>query len=69
MTCEELNQLINQGHDLVVVDTGMESHFRRGHIKGAVHIPAEPLPPFTEEFTMAKLAMLPQDTLIVCYCD
>ena len=53
----------------MVVDAGMESHYRKGHIKGAVHIPADPLPPFTEEFTLTRLSMLPPDKLIVTYCD
>lgn len=60
---------MDQESDLIVVDAGMESHYRKGHIRGAVHIPADPLPPFTEEFTLTRISMLPPDRLIITYCD
>ena len=69
ITCEELKQLMDKGVDLVLVDTRLESNFKRGHLKGAINIPDIPPPPVTEEMIKEKLMMLPRDKLIVFYCD
>ena len=69
ITCEELKQLIDEGVDLLLVDTRFEDSFERGHISGAINIPYTPLPPLTEEMVTERLLMLPRDKLIVLYCD
>jgi len=69
VTCQELKQLMDEGVDLTLVDTGGGGHFRMGHIKGASNIPSDPLPPYTEEWVENKLTMLPSDKLTIFYCD
>jgi hypothetical protein len=69
ITSEELKQLMDNGADVVLVDTRLEISFKAGHLKGAINIPATPLPPRTEEMIKKELLMLPRDKLIVLYCD
>jgi hypothetical protein len=69
VTCEELKQAMDDGLDLVLVDTRMDLSFNDGHIPGALNIPDTPLPPLTEAMVMAKLMALPMDKLIFLYCD
>lgn len=67
VTCEELKQLMDEGANLLLVDTRGESHFKKEHITGAINIPNNPFPPFTEQMIEIRLGMLPQDRLIIFY--
>jgi predicted sulfurtransferase len=69
ITCEELKQLMDKEVALVLVDTRLESSFKRGYLKGAINVPDTSLSPITEEIIKGKLMMLPRDKLIVLYCD
>lgn len=69
ITCEELKQFMDEGTDLVLVDTRVDFSFNEGHLPGAINIPGTPLPPLTEEMIAARLLMLPRDKLVVLYCD
>jgi rhodanese-related sulfurtransferase len=70
ITCEELKQMMDEGVDLVVVDTRWEGAYKREpHIKGAVNIPGTILPPMTEQIIEIKLMALPWDKTIIFYCD
>ncbi|MEE8413426.1 MAG: rhodanese-like domain-containing protein [Dehalococcoidales bacterium] len=66
ITCQELEQLIDKGEQLVVVDIrggGYDSQ----HIKGAINISYDPSgDPMEREMT---LTALPADKLMVIYCD
>lgn len=65
ITCEELKALMDEGTDLVLVDTRIDFSFESEHIQGAINIPDT----LTEEMIEAKLLELPKDKLIVLYCD
>jgi hypothetical protein len=69
ITCEELKQLMDEGADLVLVDTRFDFSFKAGHLPGAINIPGSALPPVTEEELEAQREQLPWDKLIVLYCD
>lgn len=70
ITCEELKKMMDEGAELALVDTRLESSFQREpHIKGAVNIPDTALPPMTEQIIEVKLTGLPWDQTIVFYCD
>jgi rhodanese-related sulfurtransferase len=70
ITCEELKKMMDEGADLVLVDTRLESGFQRDpHIPGAINIPDTTLPPMTEMTIEAKLMSLPWDQTVVFYCD
>jgi rhodanese-related sulfurtransferase len=70
ITCEELKRMMDEGVDLVVVDTRWEGSYKRGpRIKGAVNIPGAAMPPMTEQIIEIKLMALPWDKTIVFYCD
>ena len=70
ITCEELKQMMDRGDDLVLVDTrSVEWGYNTGHLPGAISIPNQPEPPYTEEWITMQLEGLPQDELIILYCD
>jgi len=70
ITCEELKKMMDEGIDLVLVDTRLESSYKRDpHIRGAINIPDAALPPMTEQIIDIKLMELPWDQTIVFYCD
>lgn len=69
VTCEELKQFMDEGVNLLLVDARGESHFKKEHIKGAINIPNDPLPPLTEQMITIRLTMLPWDKMIIFYCD
>ena len=61
ITAEELKKLMDEGEDLVVVDTLYPYWYKRGHIKGAINFPwAEPIKEPTG---------IPRTKLAVLYCD
>jgi len=70
ITCEELKQMMDRGDDFVLVDTrSAEWGYSLGHLPGAISIPNQPEPPYTEEWITMKLEGLPTDKLIIFYCD
>lgn len=70
ITCEELKKMMDEGADLVLVDTRLESNYKRDpHITGAINVPDTALPPMTEQVIEIKLMALPWDQTIVFYCD
>jgi len=70
ITCEELMQMMDRGDDFVLVDTrSAEWGYNTGHLPGAISIPNQPEPPYTEEWVTTQLQGLPQDKLIILYCD
>ena len=70
ITCEELKQMMDRGDDFVLVDTrSVEWGYNLGHLPGAISIPNQPEPPYTEEWITMKLEGLPTDKLIIFYCD
>ncbi len=67
ITAEELKQMIDNGDDLVAVDTRDSGSYSAGHIKGAVNIYYDPTSdPMARQM---MLIALPMDKLIVTYCD
>jgi len=67
ITVEELRKMIDEGTDLVAVDTRDGGSYRAGHIKGAINIQFDPTSdPMARQM---MLIALPMDKLIVTYCD
>jgi len=61
ITVEELKKLMDEGADIVVVDTLYPYWYKRGHIKGAINFPwAE---------AIKEPTILPRNKLLVLYCD
>ena len=56
----QLDEYLDQGTDLFLVDMRDARSYRRAHIQGAVNIPAEQL--------RSRMEELPRDRLIVLYC-
>jgi len=70
ITCEELKQMMDGGDDFVLVDTrSVEWGYNTGHLPGALSIPNQAEPPYTEEWVTMQLEGLPTDELIIFYCD
>ena len=70
ITCDELKKMMDEGTETVLVDTRLESSYKRNpHIRGAVNIPDTVLPPMTEQILQIKLMELPWDQTVVFYCD
>ena len=70
ITCEQLKQMMDGGDDFVLVDArSVEWGYNLGHLPGAISIPFQPEPPYTEESITMKLEGLPTDKLIIFYCD
>lgn len=67
ITCEELKQLIDNGENVVIIDTRKNNSYNAEHIEGAINIYYNPSGyPVEREMT---LAALPADKLLVLYCD
>jgi rhodanese-related sulfurtransferase len=67
ISVEELKQMIDQGADLVTIDTRDGGSYSAGHIKGAINIQYDPTSdPMARQM---MLIALPMDKLIVTYCD
>jgi len=61
VSVEELKKQMDEGADMVVVDTLYPYWYRKGHIKGAINFPwAE---------TLREPTVLPRTKLLVLYCD
>ena len=61
ITPEELKKLMDEGADLVIVDTLYPYWYKKGHIKGAINFPWQE--------TLREPIDLPRDKLLVLYCD
>ena len=61
ITAEELKKLMDEGADVVVVDTLYPYWYKRGHIKGAIN--------FHWAKTIKDPITLPRTKLVVLYCD
>ncbi len=61
ITAEELKKLMDEGEDVVVVDTLYPYWYKRGHIKGAINFPWAK--------TIKDPVALPRTKLVVLYCD
>jgi len=75
ISARELHTLLTSGaRRLALVDARDEIHFRRGHIPGAVSIPAEDRPLAFVDIARPKRLYHPErlpddrDTLLVFYC-
>ena len=67
ISVEELKEMIDEGADLVTVDTRDGGSYSAGHIKGAINIQYDPTSdPMARQM---MLIALPMDKLIVTYCD
>ena len=67
ISVEELKEMIDEGADLVTVDTRDGGSYGAGHIKGAINIQYDPTSdPMARQM---MLIALPMDKLIVTYCD
>lgn len=70
ITCEELKLMMDEGEDFTLVDSRSKQWgYDMGHLPGAISIPNEPEPPYSEEWMMSQLQGLPEDELIILYCD
>lgn len=56
----QLDEYLDQGSNVFLVDMRDANSYRRAHIRGAVNIPAGEL--------RSRIGELPQDRLIVLYC-
>jgi rhodanese-related sulfurtransferase len=61
ITAEELKKLMDEGADVVVVDTLYPYWYKRGHIKGAINFPWAGV--------IKEPTALPRTKLVVLYCD
>ncbi|MDO4267594.1 MAG: rhodanese-like domain-containing protein [Eubacteriales bacterium] len=60
ISADDLEQYLDEGRGMTLVDMRDEQSYRNGHIRGAVNIPEGEL--------MARLDELPRHQLIVLYC-
>jgi 3-mercaptopyruvate sulfurtransferase SseA len=60
ISAEELKKLIDEGGDVIVVDTQDERIYRLKHIKGAINFPWAPV--------IREPISLPRTKLLVIYC-
>lgn len=57
----EVDQYIDNGYNMVLIDLRSAASYGRAHISGAVNIPYEELE--------ARISELPKDRLLVFYCS
>jgi len=60
ISASDLEQYLDEGRDIYLVDMRDRDSFLREHIRGAVNIPADELP--------GQVWQLPPEQLIVLYC-
>lgn len=74
ISARELKALVDRGDDLVLVDARDAVHYERGHIPGAISIPAEDRPLREVDLRRPKRLLHPErlpahrDRLLVFYC-
>lgn len=60
--CWDVNDALSGGQpDFVLLDVRSESHYKAGHVPGALHLPHG-------KIIASKMAAYPADTLFVVYC-
>ena len=70
----ELKTMMERGDDFVLVDARDEAHYNRGHIRGAISIPAEDKPLREVDIHRPKWLLFPErlpadhDRPLVFYC-
>jgi rhodanese-related sulfurtransferase len=69
ITCEDLKQLMDISSDFVIVDTRANPVFNMGHLAGAINILYNNATPEAFEIMDQQLATLPDNKLIIIYCD
>ncbi len=52
------------GKEGIIIDSRLPDYYHEGHIAGAINIPFEEIDNF-----VTKLMEIPQDTMVVVYCD
>lgn len=68
--CEKLKQMIDYGEKFTLIDARISTDFKLGYIPGAVNIPNGDLSPFyTQEWVSEQLNSLPENEMIIFYCD
>lgn len=60
ISAKELEQYLDEGRDLYLVDMRDRASYLRGHIRGAVHIPPEAFP--------GEIRSQPKERFLVLYC-
>ena len=74
ISAKELKVMMDRGDDFVLVDARDEVHYDRGHIRGAISIPAEDKPLRDVDVRRPKRLMYPErlpadrDRPLVFYC-
>jgi len=74
VSAKELKAMMDRGDDLVLVDARDAEHYDRGHIRGAVSIPAEDKPLRDVDVRQPKWLLYPErlpadhDRPLVFYC-
>ena len=60
VSAKELKAMMDRGDDLVLVDARDEVHYNRGHIRGAISIPAEDKPLWDVDVGRPKWLLYPE---------
>lgn len=74
VSAKELKAMMDRGDDFVLVDARDELHYDRGHIRGAISIPAEDKPLRDVDVRRPKRLLYPErlpadrDRPLVFYC-
>jgi len=74
VSAKELKAMMDHGDDFVLVDARDEVHYERGHIRGAISIPAEDKPLRDVDVGQPKRLLYPErlpadrDRPLVFYC-
>jgi rhodanese-related sulfurtransferase len=63
ISIDELKAMIDKGSPVTIVDVQPKAIYDAGHVKGAISLP------FKSQLQLEDVWSLPQDRLIVVYCD
>lgn len=63
ISIQELKKLMDEGTAVTIIDVQPADVYAEGHIKGAISIP------WKSQIALEDVFSLPQDQLIVVYCD
>lgn len=63
ISIDELKTLLDKDTEVVILDTQPKQLYDRGHIKGAISLP------FKMKLDYSEVSELPNEKLIVLYCD
>lgn len=68
--CEKLKQMMDESEIFTLIDARTNADYKLGHIPGAVNIPNDdPSPFYTQEWVNDQLDSLPQNEMVIFYCD